>query len=165
MKILENKRKRVEDDIQYTDLVGVSFKIRQNTPIKDYYIVTEDTIMRPDLISYIAYGVSYHADIIMKFNAISNPFSINIGDIILIPDIQVTQLGLNTPPNYDKKLEKLNLTKNNDNKLPTIDPNRLKRLEKIAKKYKNGTKKVRSPNRLVNNDKNISKKDGLLYFK
>jgi hypothetical protein len=50
------------------------------------YIVTEDTCMRPDLISNIFYQRTDFADLILKYNGYSNPFSLNIGDVIRIPD-------------------------------------------------------------------------------
>ena len=53
--------------------------------------VTSDYAMRPDLISYFAYGVDLYADIIMKANGISNPFAIAEGDLIYIPDLQAFQ--------------------------------------------------------------------------
>lgn len=49
--------------------------------------VPKDYVMRPDLISKAVYNTTNYAEIILKFNGISNPFSINEGDIILIPNL------------------------------------------------------------------------------
>jgi hypothetical protein len=49
------------------------------------YIVTEETAMRADLIANYFYQSSSYADLLLKYNGYSNPFSINVGDIIRIP--------------------------------------------------------------------------------
>lgn len=49
------------------------------------YIVTEETAMRADLISNYFYQSSSYADLLLKYNGYSNPFSLNVGDIIRIP--------------------------------------------------------------------------------
>lgn len=50
------------------------------------YVVTDETAMRPDLISYAFYQKTEYADLLLKYNGYSNPFSVNIGDILRIPD-------------------------------------------------------------------------------
>jgi hypothetical protein len=49
--------------------------------------VTKDYIARPDLISLAVYGTDKYADIICKINGISNPFELNTGMILFIPDL------------------------------------------------------------------------------
>lgn len=76
------------DDGQIRDLTQSAI----NNKIVDYlnydiYKVPKEFAMRPDLISQSVYNTADHAEIILKFNAISNPFSINENDIILIPDL------------------------------------------------------------------------------
>lgn len=48
--------------------------------------VTRDYIARPDLISLAVYGSDQYADAICKINGISNPFELNEGMILFIPD-------------------------------------------------------------------------------
>jgi hypothetical protein len=55
------------------------------------YVVTEDTCMRPDLISTFFYQRADFADLILKYNGYSNPFSLNVGDLIRIPDGETIQ--------------------------------------------------------------------------
>lgn len=59
-------------------------RISQSTP----YIVPLDFVMRPDLVSNSIYGDQNQFDSLLKFNAISNPFSINAGDIIYAPPLE-----------------------------------------------------------------------------
>jgi hypothetical protein len=49
------------------------------------YVVSEETAMRPDLIANYFYQNQGYADLLLKYNGYSNPFSINTGDIIRIP--------------------------------------------------------------------------------
>lgn len=49
--------------------------------------VTNDYIARPDLISLAVYGTDMYGDIICKINGISNPFELNSGIILIIPDL------------------------------------------------------------------------------
>ena len=50
------------------------------------YVVTDETCMRPDLISNQFYQRTDFADLLLKYNGYSNPFSVNVGDILRIPD-------------------------------------------------------------------------------
>ncbi len=70
----------LERDISVTDLT--------NTPMGiDYYLVTDDSQMRIDLITRDMYGsINDYAENILKFNGVSNPFSIEAGDILIIYD-------------------------------------------------------------------------------
>lgn len=49
--------------------------------------VPKDYVMRPDLISKAVYNTPAYAEVILKFNGISNPFSIDQNDVILIPNL------------------------------------------------------------------------------
>lgn len=53
--------------------------------------VGEGYIARPDKISKDLYGVPVYGDLICKINGISNPFELNEGDIIVVPDAQYLQ--------------------------------------------------------------------------
>ena len=50
-------------------------------------VVTEYYVGRPDLISFVFYGTDVYGDIICKANDISNPFEMNIGDVLIIPTL------------------------------------------------------------------------------
>lgn len=52
-----------------------------------YYLITADTAMRPDLISKTMYGNFDQVEKILKFNGISNPLSLDEGDILIQWDI------------------------------------------------------------------------------
>lgn len=48
--------------------------------------VTKEYIARPDLISLDAYGDTMFADVICKINGISNPFELNEGMTLVLPN-------------------------------------------------------------------------------
>ena len=51
-------------------------------------IVPKDYIARPDLISLAKYGDDKYADLICKLNGISNPFELNEGTILFLPQLE-----------------------------------------------------------------------------
>ena len=58
-------------------LEGFSFNV---------YVVEAEHIARPDLVSLDAYGDTMFADIICKINGISNPFELNEGMKLILPN-------------------------------------------------------------------------------
>jgi hypothetical protein len=59
-------------------------------------IVNEHYVARPDLISLAVYGDDSYADVICKYNGISNPFELNENDILHIPHINDMEKIINT---------------------------------------------------------------------
>jgi hypothetical protein len=88
LKILENKNPFTKSNGDVVvDLIrrAVSFiNIRSNSGKR--YVVDDETVMRPDLIANYFYQDSSLVDLLLKYNGYSNPFALDIGDIIRIPD-------------------------------------------------------------------------------
>jgi hypothetical protein len=61
------------------------------------YNVEEGVQMRGDLISKIFYQTTNFLCILLKYNGISNPFSINVNDLIRVPDGEVLSGMLTNP--------------------------------------------------------------------
>lgn len=59
--------------------------------------VTDEYIARPDLISYDAYGDTRYTDIICKINGICNPFELNSGMKLLLPEVSYISSFVITP--------------------------------------------------------------------
>lgn len=57
---------------------------QKNVNIKSIAMVTSELEMRPDLVARIYYGNSNKLDYILKFNGISNPFSLEAGTYLFI---------------------------------------------------------------------------------
>lgn len=84
------------DGIKVRDLTYSMFDLGVNNYISyNVYRVPKEYQMRPDLIARAVYNNSIYAEVILKFNSISNPFSIKEGDIILIPDLDSVKQKIN----------------------------------------------------------------------
>lgn len=80
----------------FIDLLSNSFQKDMKT-MEQPVIVTEDYVARPDLISLAVYGDDRYADIICKYNGISNPFELNKDMVLFCPTVDyVTNCTLNT---------------------------------------------------------------------
>ena len=77
--------KKIENDILNIAKPSVLFHELEGSRYTEHF-VTEDEVCRIDLVSLNEYGTSAMGDVILKFNNISNPFSFNEGDMIMIPD-------------------------------------------------------------------------------
>ena len=60
-------------------------------------IVDEDTVMRPDLIAVALYNDQSMLDLLLKYNAVSNPFSLYVGQILHAPNIDDLAKIVETP--------------------------------------------------------------------
>ena len=126
--------------------------------------VTSDYAMRPDLISYYAYGVDSFADIIMKANGISNPFSINEGDIILIPDQQQFKYFYKKPKPSKKEIEDVKRGYIDKERFSKPTEERLKKLQQLANSKKNGSPTITPSNKLKPGESAVTTKGGALIF-
>lgn len=89
------------------NLLDESFVIPDSYPAT-LYKVEPDYVARPDLLSYDLYGDEQYADLLCKLNGISNPYELNEGRYMLIPDFSVLENFYIQPadewkePNYPK---------------------------------------------------------------
>jgi len=78
------------------DLTQSIFDFKANNYTSfNMFKISSDYLLRPDLISQAVYNNSLYAEYILKYNGISNPFSMDIGDIILVPDLDSAQKNTN----------------------------------------------------------------------
>ena len=135
-KIFKNKKTSTNEDklllAQPTMLFG-SLDPKEYTLVATH-IVKDDEIVRPDLLAIQYYGSDAGLDIILKFNGISDPFSITPGETIYVP--------LDTIPYY--KLDSPGMYEENPIKQQFIDTKRLsktdqRRIEALKKKYNKET--------------------------
>lgn len=143
LKSLLNKRffKKPNADV-VLDLTTSTIKYKFNPRVTQTVIVTNEFAMRPDLISKLVYGDESLFDYILNFNGISNPLSLEPGQILLIPDKDEMSQSFITPNdgiNEDKKTkEEITV------KAETVKDQ--KRLDLIKQKVENGKKDVLPPN-------------------
>ena len=150
--LFDLKSEMQKEGIPMMDFLENNFKViysSNNIEISKVILINEKHICRPDMLSWDAYYSVNYVDIILKFNQITNPFSMEIDDFIIIP-------SLNSALKFYRK-EKLKVSKEiNDTKALFIDPSkaskkdleRLKQLEKIAKRRTNGSSEIKPTNLL-----------------
>lgn len=143
--ILSKKPIVIKDGVEVLDLTEQIIEFTDE-PISfsDSFYVSDDMAMRPDLLSYLSYGITDYFDLIMKFNSISNPFSIDKNDLILAPKIEYMAKQIKTP-----EKEKLNESIKNQylKKEQQTDQRRTEYFEKIQKYLKNiPVKKISTTN-------------------
>jgi hypothetical protein len=89
--ILKNKREIEINGYKLLDLQERSVDMSSYPNTSPLIIatieVTDTTEGRVDILSTYFYGNAAYGDFILKFNGISNPFAIEVGDILYIPEL------------------------------------------------------------------------------
>jgi len=75
-----------KDGTEITDLAAPSINQNVTFSVLDYFMVRNNEQMRPDTIAQRYYGNIKNVEMLMKLNGVSNPFSIDEGDIMIIAD-------------------------------------------------------------------------------
>ena len=120
-------------------------------PVIAEHIVTEDDICRIDLISLKYYREAAYSDYILKYNGISNPFSINVGDVLLIPSTEAATTRI-IPFKLFKSVnvgeDKLSIRDQfiNTKRLSKKDAKRIEYLQRKAASKPNGSSEILPPN-------------------
>lgn len=164
---IDNKPLYIKDDgEEIVDLTLQSLKIVVDQPMTNFFMVVEETAMRIDVISLIALGSVDNTEMMLKFNDISNPFSINIGDILFVPDIMYARMNLAVQAGNDQ--QKIDIRNQ------YIEPEKASKLDPSFSKYniRNKPKKADAskagpalpPNFANIGEKEIEIKGGKIFF-
>jgi hypothetical protein len=152
IKLFDLKSEMLRDGISLIDFLENNYKVNyydNGLQITRVFLVEERHLCRPDLMSWESYNTVDYADIILKFNQITNPFSMQIDDIIMVP-------ALSSGLKFYQKDKTKTPKEINDTKALFLDPSkasqkdleRLKQLQKIAARRANGSKEVKPTNLL-----------------
>lgn len=142
----------VKDGITMLDFMENNFKVSYTDSflrVSKVILIQERHLCRLDTLSYEAYGASDYPDIIMKFNQISNPFSMELNDLIVIPALESAQRFYRK--DKTKTPKELRDTKGlfvDPTRASKKDVERIKMLENIAARSKNGSKEIKPTNLL-----------------
>lgn len=151
-KSIQNKKIK-GDRLRITEPVVLFPK---NTPVIAVHEVTSDEICRIDMISIKYFNIADYAELILKFNNISNPFSINEGDVLDIPARDIVFRAWKTiKEEGDEKEDSIKDQFVNSKRLTIKDAKRAEYLKKKAAQKENGSKQILPPNILKDGDKNI----------
>lgn len=106
------------------------FLDRENTPLEATHVVNKFEEGRADMIAMKYYGELSYVDLILKFNGISDPFSIKEGDILKIPVTNAPLSKFERPLTIDEDAVKQQFTDSNN-----LNQKDQKRIEALKKKY------------------------------
>jgi hypothetical protein len=130
------------------------------------FMVPEDIQMRPDLLAYRKYGKEGYFGSMLKFNGISNPFSLTEGFFMYMPSESSIQRAFDEK----KKLDKGGNTnaspaqafrKSQESKIVKPSEGRSKFLES---KIKNQPGQVLPPNLRQEGERSTTRKNGFIIF-
>lgn len=136
---------------------------KSDTPLIFKYRVDVHTAGRIDLIAIEMYGSASSADYILKYNNISNPFSIEEGDELLIPSDGAPLAVWKNKPLV--KAEETNIIRNmfiDTKRLSPKDQKRIEYLKRKAAELPNGVTEILPPNVLKTGKTNITIKNGII---
>ena len=144
---LKNKVTIEETGEQYYDLTAPSFTYLTNQGVKALHYVMQDQAGRIDKISEIYFGTGEYIDAICIVNNLFNPFSVNEGDILVIPNLDQLNLLYRRPNPASRPNAVLAQYVNTDIQSEK-DQSRVQRLIQKAKTKKDGVKTPIPPNML-----------------
>jgi hypothetical protein len=142
------------------DLASATFDFEKTGGASAGFIrVQEEEAMRPDTISVRVYGDQQYYETLLKYNGISNPFSIAPGEILLSPSFKNLEQAIVAPKRIvEKGQEKLS---NNEEKL--ISPKTVKDKKRLEA-LKDKVKELVPPNVNTEGNKNVKVRDGKVIF-
>jgi hypothetical protein len=152
MKAQALKKEKILDSItgeEKFDFSKPTFKLKSEVNIINVHLVKENEEMRPDIISLLYYGSADYVDIILKVNAISNPFSIKQGLFLRIPDKEAAERYKN---NIKKVSNKPRTQFTDTKRMNEEDAKRKEFLEEKSKLRPNGSKENLPPNMLKSDE-------------
>lgn len=160
---LDKKPLLVKDDGNVIrDLTQSMFNFSTNNYISfQAYKVPTEYAMRADLISQSVYNNTIQAEFILKYNGISNAFTISPGDVILVPDLNSAQDNIKKEgEGVDSPENKIRLS------YKYLDPTKAPSKDKAAVAFEDRNIKEGAlpPNIAEEGAKQIVHRNGRVYF-
>lgn len=145
---------------QIIDLASTTYNFEKASgPSTGAIRIAEDEAMRPDLVSIRLYNSQEFYESLMKYNGVSNPFSIYPGEIWLTPSFKTLDQVIVAPKEIvEKGKEKLS---SNEEKL--INPKTVKDKKRLEA-LKDKVKEIVPPNVNTSGNKNVKVRDGKVIF-
>lgn len=149
---------------RYLDLLSPSWSPKNvRYSIKAIAFVTDETKMRPDLVSLQYLSESSKLGTLLKLNNISNPLSVNTGEILLVPgDQMIIDLFQSGRPFTNQKQKARSFRKELQDKISQVSKDRLEYLN--SKNVSNLAETPLPPNLLQEGQQQILVTEGRLIF-
>ena len=123
---IDSKRlwQRDENSFEIRDLLEKDYQTASNGELKgiSLFLVDKDYVMRADLITQEMYGFLDPIEKFLKFNGISNPFSINEGDVYTMFDLPSAEENMRSAQNTQAAREDIRNQYITPEKRSTVDP-------------------------------------------
>lgn len=147
IKSLSLKNKLIQENTgeNYFDLTAPSFRYKSELGVKAIHYVVADQECRIDKISEIYYGTGEYVDAICVVNNIFNPFSIQEGDVLFIPNLSREDEVYKRPETASRP-NQIQTPFINTNVQSEKDQSRVQRLIEKAKTKKSGVSTPLPPN-------------------
>jgi hypothetical protein len=151
-------------DERYVDLLSPSWSARNvNYSIKAIAFVTDETKMRPDLVSMQYLSDTSKLGTLLKLNNISNPLSVDTGEVLLVPgDQMVNDLFQSGKTITNQKQKARSFRKELQDKISQVSKDRLEYLN--SKNVSNLAETPLPPNLLQEGQQQILVTEGRLIF-
>lgn len=121
-KTINNKKIIEKNGERILDLTQQNYNPGPVINVIDFFYVTDDLEMRPDLVSQFSYRDINTTDILLKQNGIRNPFTIEKGDLIFIQERNEIERNF-TNSNKKEAREDIRNQYLDPSKAPTVDSN------------------------------------------
>jgi hypothetical protein len=137
-----------------------------NIQIDTAYITSEDDVMRPDLIAFAKYGDQGKVGSLMKFNSISNPFAMGVGQYLYLPTSTTFEAAFSAKSNVEKggntnTSPSAAFRKEQEQKIVKPSEGRRKFVESKIKKQPN---QILPPNVMQEGERATVRKNGIIVF-
>lgn len=164
--VINSKTYRIDPktEEQSLDLVTSSWITKRvQYQLKSIAFVTDETEMRPDLVSLMYNGDQSRMGSLLKVNNISNPLSIKAGEVLAVPSDQMVNDLFNSGKQInDVKQKAKSFRKELQDKISQISKERLDYLN--SKNISNLAQVPLPPNLLQEGQQQINVQDGKLIF-
>jgi hypothetical protein len=142
------------------DLISSTFTYPERMSTLGPVRIKEDEAMRPDLLANRIYADNTLWDILLKFNGISNPFSLLPDEILFAPQMQIIMKSATNPKTVPEKGMEIDANANEKKLVKPRNNTDVKRLDALRKKVK----ELVPPNVNKTGVKNIVTRDGLVVL-
>lgn len=141
------------------DLISSTFKFNKNGASLGPVLVKPEEEMRPDLLANRIYSNQERWDLLLKFNGVSNPFSLKSGDVLLAPSDNSIRQMTKSPTIVPEKGTLPNI-KNEEKMVKAKTKKDQKRLDSLKRKIS----EITPPNVNLTGESNIKIVNGKVIF-
>ena len=142
------------------DLISSTFNFSNSvSPVEGYTQVQPDEEARPDLVTNRVYGNHNLWETLLKYNGISNPFSLEAGYILLTPPFRDLEKLISVP----KQIVEKGVERTNDTEDRLLNPKTVQDKNRIEA-LKTNVREIVPPNVNTGGSKNVKIRDGKVIF-